>query len=127
MRAIVRSSYGPPDVVRLEEVPDPSPAEGEVVVRIRAASVNRADLDYLTGRPAISRLLTGVRTPRHGRLGLDAAGEVVAVGAGVTTPRPGDRVVADLTEHGFGAFAELACAPASAWHPVPAGVDLVRA
>jgi NADPH:quinone reductase-like Zn-dependent oxidoreductase len=75
----------------------------------------------------VTRMLTGIRHPRHGRLGLDAAGEVAAVGPGVTRLAPGDRVVADLTEHGFGAFAELALAPEAAWHPVPAAIDLVSA
>jgi NADPH:quinone reductase-like Zn-dependent oxidoreductase len=125
--AIVRSGYGSPDILRLVEVPAPEPSAGQVLVRIRAASVNRADLDYLTGKPAITRLGIGVRRPKIQRVGLDAAGEVEAIGAGVTRFKPGDRVYADLTQHGHGAFAEFACAPEKAWHPIPVGVDFVAA
>jgi NADPH:quinone reductase-like Zn-dependent oxidoreductase len=123
VRAIVRSGYGSPDILRIEEVATPVPGDGEVLVRIRAASLNRADLDYLTGTPAITRAVMGLRRPRIERVGLDAAGEVEVVGPGVTRFKPGDRVYADLTPHGRGAFAELACAPEKAWHPIPAGVS----
>lgn len=123
MHAITRSEYGSPDVLRLEDVPTPTPGEGEVLVRVRAASLNRADLDYLTGHPALARAFIGLRRPRLHRVGLDAAGVVEAIGPGVTRCRPGDRVYADLTEHGHGAFAEFACAPERAWHPIPATLD----
>ena len=98
-----------------------------MLVRIRAASVNRADLDYLTGKPAITRLGIGVRRPKIERVGLDAAGEVEAIGPGVTRFKPGDRVYADLTQRGHGAFAEYACAPEKAWHVIPKGVDFEAA
>ncbi len=123
MRAIVRSVYGPPDVLALREVPTPVPGAGEVLVRIHAASVNRADLDYLTGVPFITRMGTGLRRPRNAGLGLDAAGVVEAVGPGVTRLKPGDRVFGDLTLFGYGAFAELACAPEHAWAVIPSGVS----
>jgi NADPH:quinone reductase-like Zn-dependent oxidoreductase len=69
----------------------------------------------------------GVRRPRNHRPGLDAAGEVEAVGPGVTGFKPGDRVYADLIYNGSGAFAELACAAEKAWRPIPAGVDFETA
>ncbi len=124
MRAWIRDRYGSPDVLRLETVPDPVPTADDVVVRIRFASFNHADLDYLTARPAISRVVVGMRRPRIRRVGLDAAGEVVSVGSNATSLRPGDRVTANLTEHGMGAFAELAKAPERAWHRIPDGVSL---
>ena len=127
MKAIVRSGYGSPDILRLEEVPTPVPGDGEVLVRIRAASVNRADVDYLTGKPAITRAVMGLRRPKILRMGLDAAGEVEAVGSGVTRLKPGDRVYADLTQHGQGAFAEFACAAERAWQPIPAGISFEQA
>jgi NADPH:quinone reductase-like Zn-dependent oxidoreductase len=127
MRAIIRTGYGSPDTLRLEEVPTPAPDAGEVLVRIRAASVNRADLDYLTGSPVITRAVMGLRRPRIERVGLDAAGEVESVGPGVTRLQAGDRVYADLTQHRHGAFAEFACAPESAWHAIPAGLDFDQA
>jgi NADPH:quinone reductase-like Zn-dependent oxidoreductase len=110
-------------MLRLEEVPTPLPGEGEVLVRIRAASLNRADLDYLAGTPAITRAVMGARRPRIERVGLDAAGEVEAVGPGAIRFKTGDRVYADLTPHGHGAFAEFVCAPEKAWHSIPASLD----
>ena len=127
MKAILRSRYGQPDVLDLREVATPVPGPGEVLVRIRAASVNRADLDYLTGTPFLTRMGTGLRAPKHAGLGLDAAGIVEAVGVGVTRLRPGDRVFGNLTEHGYGAFAEYACAPERAWAPMPSGATFEQA
>jgi NADPH:quinone reductase-like Zn-dependent oxidoreductase len=127
MKAIRRSRYGSPDVLKLREVPTPVPAHGEVLVRVHAASVNRADLDYLTGVPFLTRMGTGLRGPKHQGVGLDAAGIVEAVGAGVTRFSSGDRVFGNLTEYGFGAFAEYACAPERAWAPMPKGADFEQA
>ena len=127
MRAWVRDRYGPPEILRLEEVPDPVPTADDVVVRIHAASVNRADIDYLTGTPAISRMVVGVRRPRSRRVGLDAAGVVERVGSNVTGLRAGMRVMGDLTGHGMGAFAELAKAPERAWHRIPDAVSFTDA
>jgi NADPH:quinone reductase-like Zn-dependent oxidoreductase len=125
--AIIVPRYGTPDVLRLEEVDTPVPGEGEVLVRIRAASANRTDLEFVSGRPLLYRAFMGLRGPRTKRLGLDAAGEVEAVGEGVTRYRPGDRVYADLIYDGGGAFAEFACAKQSAWHPIPIGLDFETA
>ena len=127
MQAIIQRRYGTPDVLRLEEVATPVPGSGEVLVRIRAASANRTDLESLAGRPLMYRMFMGLRAPRHDRLGLDAAGEVEAVGEGVTGLKPGDRVYADLIYDGGGAFAEFACAKEKAWHPIPSGLDFETA
>jgi NADPH:quinone reductase-like Zn-dependent oxidoreductase len=121
--AIIQRRYGPPDVLRLEEVPTPVPGEGQVLVRIRAASANKSDLEALAGRPIMFRAFMGIRAPRDPRMGIDAAGEVEAVGEGVTRFAPGDRVYADLIYDGGGAFAEFACAKERAWRPIPDGVD----
>ena len=121
MKAIQRSRYGSPDVLELRDVPTPLPGDGEVLVGIHAASVNRADLDYLTGTPFITKMGTGLRGPKHPGLGLDAAGVVEAVGPGVTRFAPSDRVFGNLTMFGYGAFAEYACAPERAWAPMPVG------
>lgn len=116
MKAAVRDRYGPPEIVRVEEVERPEPGDGEVLVRVHAASVNRADLDHLKPRPSFARLFTGLRAPKHQRAGLDVAGVVEAVGAGVTTLAVGDRVFADLSLYGGqGAFAEYVSAPARAF------------
>ena len=123
MRAAVRDRYGSPDVVEVRDMPDPEPGPGEVLVRVTVASVNRADLDGLYPRWPILRLFYGVRRPRVPWLGLDAAGVVERVGEDVTRFRPGDRVFADLYNHGQNAFAELVAAPEKAWLPIPEGMD----
>jgi NADPH:quinone reductase-like Zn-dependent oxidoreductase len=127
MKAWVRDRYGGPEVLRFEDVPEPVVGAGDVLVRIRAASVNHADVDYLSGTPALTRMAVGLRGPKLRGVGIDAAGEVEAVGAGVTRLRPGDRVYANLTEHRHGAFAELACAPERAWHAMPEGLSFEQA
>ena len=95
--------------MELRDVPDPVPSDGEVLVRVRAASVNRADLDGLKPRPSFMRLFMGLRAPRNHRVGIDVAGVVESVGAGVTRLRPGQEVFADLFGYGQGAFAEYVC------------------
>jgi NADPH:quinone reductase-like Zn-dependent oxidoreductase len=100
---------------------------GEVLVRLHAASLNQADLDYLYGRPMLTRMGTGFRRPRNRGLGLDAAGVVEAVGSGVTAFRPGDEVFGDLTQFGYGAFGEYACAVEGAWAHKPPSMSLEEA
>ena len=118
----MRDRYGTPEVVELREVERPEPGEGEVLVRVRAASVNRADLDGIQPRPAFVRLFIGLRAPRNHRMGIDLAGEVEAVGAGVTRFKPGDRVIGDLFQT-QGAFAEYACADQEFFEPMPPGMS----
>ena len=119
MKAAWYERYGPPDVVELREIEKPVPADDQVLVRVRAASVNRTDLDGLGPRPGFIRLFFGLRAPRNHRIGLDAAGEVESVGPGVTRFKPGDRVFADLFSYGQGAFSEWVCAPVKAFSDVP--------
>jgi NADPH:quinone reductase-like Zn-dependent oxidoreductase len=109
MRAAVRDRFGSPaEVVQLREVEKPEPGDGDVLVRVRAASLNRADWYDVTGRPYVARPRTGLRRPKSERLGIDYAGTVVAVGANVTEFRPGDEVFGGRN----GAFAEYVCARA---------------
>jgi NADPH:quinone reductase-like Zn-dependent oxidoreductase len=123
MKAAVRERYGTPAVVELRDVERPTPADDQVLVRVRAASVNRADLDGIQPRPAFVRLFIGLRAPRNHRVGIDVAGVVEAVGSSVTRFRPGDEVFADLFAHGQGAFAEYVCAPEKAFQSLPAGMS----
>lgn len=127
MKAAVRDRYGPPEVVSVQEIDDPVPTGDQVLVRVRAASVNRADLDGLYPRWAFTRLMYGLRAPRSRQLGIDAAGVVEAVGPEATRFRPGDAVYADLFPHGQCAFAELACAPEAAFAPIPEGLSFEEA
>ena len=122
MKAAVRDRYGSTDVVELRDVATPQPVDDQVLVRVRAASVNRADLDGLTPRPQFVRLFIGLRTPRQPRIGLDAAGEIEAVGPGVTRFKVGDRVFGDMFSFGAGSFAEYVCAPERAFLPIPVGL-----
>jgi NADPH:quinone reductase-like Zn-dependent oxidoreductase len=123
MKAAVRDRYGSTDVVEVRDVDTPIPADDEVLVRVRAASVNRADLDGLGPRPAFIRLFIGLRAPRNHSVGLDVAGVVEAVGSSVTRFKPGDEVFADLFAYGVGAFAEFVCAREKAFQRIPAGMS----
>ena len=104
MKAAVRDRYGPPDVVSVRDVETPIPTGDQVLVRMQAASVNRADLDLIYPKPGFARLFLGMRAPRDQRLGCDIAGIVEAVGPAVTRFRQGDAVFADLYPFGLGAL-----------------------
>ena len=119
MKAAVHDRYGAPEDVRLIEIDRPTPTDDQVLVRVKAASVNRADLDYIEARPWFIRLFTGVRAPRNPRLGFDAAGVVEEIGSGVTTLKAGDRVFGELYLFGHGAFAEYVVAPERAFSSIP--------
>ena len=127
MKAVVRSGYGGPDALSWADLPKPVPTDDQVLVRIRAASLNSGDLDYLHGRPGFARMGTGFRKPRNHLFGLDLAGDVEAVGPAASRIRVGDRVFGDLTQHGYGAFAEYACAPERAFSVIPAAVSYENA
>jgi NADPH:quinone reductase-like Zn-dependent oxidoreductase len=120
MKAIVRYRYGSPDVLTLAELDKPAVKDEDVLVRVRAASLNADDLEYLYGKSPMTRMATGLRRPRIHGLGSDVAGQVEAVGKAVTHLHPGDEVFGNLTEHGFGAFAEYVSAPARAFALKPA-------
>ncbi len=127
IQAIVRSEYGLPEVLHFEDAAIPVPKDDEVLVRVRASSVNMADVDFLLGRPTFARIGTGLRAPKNRGLGLDVAGVVEAIAGNVTRFRPGDEVFGDLTEHGFGAFAEYVCAAEDAFAPKPIGLTFEAA
>jgi NADPH:quinone reductase-like Zn-dependent oxidoreductase len=125
VKAAVRDRFGAPaDVVELRELDMPVPAEGEVLVRVRCASVNIADWYEVTGRPLVTRVTRGIRTPKSNRIGTDYAGVVEAVGAGVTDFAPGDEVFGGRD----GAFAEYVCARADrSLTPKPANLGFDEA
>jgi NADPH:quinone reductase-like Zn-dependent oxidoreductase len=123
MKAIVRETYGPPDVLHLEDVPAPIPGDGDVLVRVCAASANAGDWHLLRGTPFPFRLVAGLRTPRFKIIGTDVAGRVEAVGRNVTQFRPGDEVFGELSRCGFGAYAEFVVAPEKALALKPGNVS----
>jgi len=109
MKAIVRTQYGSPDVLQLKEVEKPTPNDGEILVKIHAASANPLDWHRMRGAPFLVRLDEGLRKPRNPRLGADIAGRVEAVGNNVTQFQPGDEVFGVCA----GGFAEYASVPES--------------
>jgi NADPH:quinone reductase-like Zn-dependent oxidoreductase len=110
MRAIRYDRYGPPpEVLEVREVEAPTPREGEVLVRVRAAGANPVEWHLVRGEPFLIRLMNGLRRPKDGDVGLDVAGVVEEIGPGVTDLRPGDEVFG----HGNGSFAELTRARSS--------------
>src|SRR5437016_3381124 len=120
MKAAVITRYGSPDVVKIREVPKPAPGPGEVLVRVHATTVNRTDSGQLRPHPTVkpkllaalfTRLMFGLLRPRRTIFGMDFAGEVEAVGAGVTSFEPGDRVFGMCPSRRNGAHAEYVCVP----------------
>ncbi len=125
MKAVVYDRYGLPDVLRVEDVPVPTPAAGQVRVKVVATSVNLSDWEGLRGSPGYARI-GGLRFPARRTLGSDIAGVVDDVGDGVTRFRPGDEVYGDnLTLKG--GFAEYALAPDSALALKPAQLTFAQA
>jgi NADPH:quinone reductase-like Zn-dependent oxidoreductase len=122
-KAVLYRRYGGPEVLEVAEVETPRPAAGEVLVRVKAASVNALDLHFMRGRPRIARLAMGLRRPRRNRPGVDLAGIVAAVGSDVTSFKPGDCVFGA----GRGSFADFACAPQRALTIKPPGLSFEAA
>jgi NADPH:quinone reductase-like Zn-dependent oxidoreductase len=127
MKAIVRDTYGSPDVLELREIDKPVVKDGDVLVRVRAASLNADDLEYLYGKSPFTRMATGLTKPRIHGLGVDVAGQVEAVGNGVTTFQAGDEVFGNMTVYGLGAYAEYVSAPARAFALKPARLTFEEA
>jgi NADPH:quinone reductase-like Zn-dependent oxidoreductase len=125
MRAVVYDRYGPPDVLRVEDVPVPAPAAGEVRVKVAATSINLSDWESLRGSPGYARI-GGLRSPARRTLGSDIAGVVDDVGDGVTGLSIGDEVYGDNLAR-MGGFAEYAVAAASSLVPKPAGLTFAQA
>jgi NADPH:quinone reductase-like Zn-dependent oxidoreductase len=123
VKAAVYSRYGPPDVVEIREIEKPVPRDGEVVIDVRAASVNTLDWRLTRGTPIFARLIVGLTRPKSNRLGSDVAGRVEAVGGNVTRFKPGDEVFGVCR----GAFAEYGCAAEAKLARKPAGVSFEHA
>ncbi len=127
MKAIVRETYGGPEVLRVQGVPLPPLRDRDVLVRVHAASVNAGDWHLLRGTPLPFRFVAGLRTPKFKIIGTDIAGRVEAVGPNVTQFRPGDEVFGELSRCGFGAYAEFAAAPETALSLKPANISFEEA
>jgi len=125
MKAVVYDRYGSPDVLRVEDVPMPSPGTGQVRVKVAATSLNLSDWESLTGSPGYVRI-GGLRRPGHRTLGSDIAGVVEEVGEGVTRFRPRDEVYGDNLQL-MGGFAEYAIAAESVLALKPAELTFAEA
>ena len=111
MKAIVYTQYGTPDRLHLQEVEKPTPGAGEVLVKVMASSINSWDADLLKGNAFIIRLIGGFFKPHQKILGADIAGMVESVGVNVKDFKPGDEVLGDIAENGFGGYAEYVSVP----------------
>nr|AIA10468.1 zinc-binding dehydrogenase [uncultured bacterium] len=125
MKAFVRDRYGPPEVLRLEDVAVPSPRAGQVLVRVVATSVNLSDWEGLQGSPAYARF-GGLFRPSRKILGSDIAGVVAGVGPSVSQFAVGDEVYGDILSM-TGGFAEYAVAPEHALAHKPAALSFAQA
>jgi NADPH:quinone reductase-like Zn-dependent oxidoreductase len=123
MKAAVFTRYGPPDVVQITDVEKPVPKDDEVLIKVRAASVNAGDWHIMRGTPYLLRVMVGLRKPKITRLGMDVAGQVEAVGRNVTQFKPGDEVFGACR----GAFAEYACTSESSLVTKPNNVTFEQA
>jgi NADPH:quinone reductase-like Zn-dependent oxidoreductase len=127
VKAVVCDRYGPPEILRLDDVERPVPGPDQVLIRICATAVNRSDTETRAGTPPVARLVTGLRRPRHRILGSEFAGVVEATGPGVTDFTAGDEVFG-VKAWTFGAHAEYVCMQQSAaLAPKPAGVGFEEA
>jgi NADPH:quinone reductase-like Zn-dependent oxidoreductase len=126
MKAIVCEKYGPPDVLQLRETPKPVPKDDEALVKIRAASLNAADLETLRG-DFVARMVAPLK-PKHRIPGTDFAGQIEAIGSRVMQFKPGDEIWGDLSfPLGSGAFAEYVCVPEDALRLKPASMTFEEA
>jgi len=125
MKAVVYDRYGPPDVLRIEEVAVPSPGPEQVLVEVAATSINLSDWEGLRGTPLYARM-GGLRVPKRRTLGSDIAGRVAAVGDSVTRFTAGDAVYGDNLQL-MGGFAEYALAPEAALAHQPDGLTFAQA
>jgi NADPH:quinone reductase-like Zn-dependent oxidoreductase len=123
VKAAVCTRYGPPDVIEIRDIEKPVPGDDEVLVGIRAASLNTIDWRLTRGTPRFMRLIVGLRRPKSSHMGRDMAGRVESVGRNVTRFKPGDEVFGICR----GAFAEFACAPQTKLAIKPAGVSFEQA
>jgi NADPH:quinone reductase-like Zn-dependent oxidoreductase len=125
VKAVVYDRYGPPAVLRVEEVPVPSPGPRQVLVEVAATSINLSDWECLRGTPLYARI-GGLRAPKHRTLGSDVAGRVVAVGDLVTRFAAGDAVYGDNLQL-MGGFAEYTLVPEAALAHKPDGLTFAQA
>lgn len=110
MKTIEYTQYGSPEVLQFKEREKPVPKDNQILIQVRATSLNVADKYTMRGEPFVMRFGTGLFKPKNPKLGIDVAGRVEAIGKNVTQFKPGDEVYGDVYNSGLGAFAEYVCA-----------------
>ena len=128
MKAMIYTKFGPPDVLKLEEVEKPAPRDNEVLVQVHAASVNAGDWHLLRAKPFLMRLMGyGLLKPKYRILGSDIAGRIAVVGRNVTQFQAGDEVFGNTVKYGFGGFAEYISVPEDALVLKPTNISFEEA
>jgi NADPH:quinone reductase-like Zn-dependent oxidoreductase len=127
MKAIVCEQYGPLELLELKEVEKPAPNDDEVLIKVRASSVNFNILGLVRGKPFLARLWFGIREPKYKIPGNDMAGQVEAAGKNTKQFKPGDAVFGDIFAGGYGAFAEYVCVRENLLAQKPANISFEEA
>lgn len=127
MKAYIRKRYGGPEQIQLQTFQKPTPKPDEILVKVKATSINPADWRLLRGKPFLVKLMIGFPKPKSPFFGADVAGIVESKGDQVTTFSIGDQVVTDVMGTGVGAFSEYVCVKASHWVKIPEGVSIQQA
>ena len=128
MKAVICSKYGPPESLKIEEIPKPIPKDDEVLVNVHATSMTYSNMMLITGKPFAGRLMgMGLFKPKWKIPGSDIAGRVEAVGQNTKQFKPGDEVYGDLSSHGRGGFAEYVCTPEKELGIKPANISFEEA
>ncbi len=127
MKGIVFTKYGSPDSIQLKELEKPTPGNDEILVKVHASSVNSWDWDLVQGIPIFNRTMFGFFKPKTGKLGIDIAGTVEAVGKNATRFQQGDEVFGDISACGMGAFSEYVCVAENALTPKPGNMTFQQA
>lgn len=127
MRAAVITHYGSPQELQIVNVPVPAPNDNQLLVKVKATAINDWDWCLLNGSPFYMRLIGGLFNPKIKIMGVDLAGEVIAIGKNISHFKIGDAVYGDLSASGFGAFAEYVCVPEASLTSMPDGMSFVDA
>ncbi|WP_190808666.1 NAD(P)-dependent alcohol dehydrogenase [Flagellimonas sp. S3867] len=128
MKAYVYTSYGPPEkVLQPKELEKPAPAANEVLIKVVTTTVNDYDWGMVTGKPLVYRLIFGLFKPKFSVPGMELAGIIHAVGINVKGFKVGDDVYGDISEKGFGTFAEYVCVHENGIAKMPKGMDYIQA
>src|SRR6056297_1898011 len=123
MKAIILKKYGLPKVLEIGEVAKPIPNDKEVLVKIQSASINDWDWGLVRGKPFVIRLFFGLKKPKIQIPGVDISGKIEAVGSNVGSFEIGDEIYCDLSDCGFGGFAEYVCVPEKILSKKPSNIS----